>query len=61
MSRSVKDKRAAFKALHQQGCFIIPNPYDVGTARMLEIGEWVSIVAEGVGGVIQAGLVKLFG
>ena len=36
MSRSVKDKRAAFKALHQQGCFIIPNPYDVGTARMLE-------------------------
>ena len=36
MSRSVKEKRAAFKALHQQGCFIIPNPYDVGTARMLE-------------------------
>lgn len=36
MSRSVEEKRAAFKALHQQGCFIIPNPYDVGTARMLE-------------------------
>ena len=36
MSRSVKEKRAAFKALHKEGCFIIPNPYDVGTARMLE-------------------------
>ena len=36
MARSVKEKRAAFKQLHQQGCFIIPNPYDVGTARMLE-------------------------
>ena len=36
MTRSVKQKRADFKALHQQGCFIIPNPYDVGTARMLE-------------------------
>ncbi len=36
MARSVKEKRAAFKQLHQRGCFIIPNPYDVGTARMLE-------------------------
>lgn len=36
MGRSAKEKRAAFKALHEQGCFIIPNPYDVGTARMLE-------------------------
>ncbi len=29
-------KRATFKALHQEGCFALPNPWDVGSARMLE-------------------------
>src|SRR5690349_5000844 len=24
------DKRAAFRKLHESGCFIIPNPFDVG-------------------------------
>ncbi len=28
-------RRAAFRALHQGGCFVIPNPWDVGTARYL--------------------------
>jgi 2-methylisocitrate lyase-like PEP mutase family enzyme len=28
-------RRAAFKALHASGCFIIPNPWDVGSARYL--------------------------
>jgi 2-methylisocitrate lyase-like PEP mutase family enzyme len=30
------DKRAAFRKLHESGCFIIPNPHDVGTARALQ-------------------------
>src|SRR6478735_4124816 len=30
------DKRAAFRKLHESGCFIIPNPYDVGSARALQ-------------------------
>ena len=25
----------AFRGLHQTGCFVIPNPWDVGTARVL--------------------------
>jgi 2-methylisocitrate lyase-like PEP mutase family enzyme len=33
---SVADKRRAFRALHQQGCFVLPNPWDVGSARMLQ-------------------------
>jgi 2-methylisocitrate lyase-like PEP mutase family enzyme len=33
---SVADKRRAFRALHQNGCFVIPNPWNVGTARYLE-------------------------
>jgi 2-methylisocitrate lyase-like PEP mutase family enzyme len=33
---TIADKRRAFRALHQQGCFVIPNPWDVGTARYLQ-------------------------
>ncbi len=29
-------KRAAFRALHAQGCFVLPNPWDVGSARLLQ-------------------------
>jgi 2-methylisocitrate lyase-like PEP mutase family enzyme len=28
-------RRAAFRTLHEGGCFVIPNPWDVGTARYL--------------------------
>ena len=28
-------RRAAFRELHESGCFVIPNPWDVGTARYL--------------------------
>lgn len=27
---------AAFRALHEQGCFILPNPWDAGSAKRLE-------------------------
>jgi 2-methylisocitrate lyase-like PEP mutase family enzyme len=33
---SVADKRRTFRALHQNGCFVIPNPWNVGTARYLQ-------------------------
>ena len=29
-------KRAAFRALHRQGCFVLPNPWDMGSARLLQ-------------------------
>lgn len=29
------DKRGAFRSLHERGCFVLPNPWDVGTARHL--------------------------
>jgi 2-methylisocitrate lyase-like PEP mutase family enzyme len=35
-TRTVAQKRADFRALHQQGCFVIPNPWDTGSARYLE-------------------------
>ena len=30
------DRIAAFHRLHSSGCFVIPNPWDVGSARVLE-------------------------
>jgi 2-methylisocitrate lyase-like PEP mutase family enzyme len=30
------DKRAAFRRLHEAGCFVMPNPWDAGTAAALE-------------------------
>jgi 2-methylisocitrate lyase-like PEP mutase family enzyme len=33
---SIADKRRAFLRLHQHGCFVIPNPWDVGSARYLQ-------------------------
>ena len=35
MTHSVAEKRAAFRDLHQHGCFVLPNPWDVGSARLL--------------------------
>lgn len=36
MAVTVQEKRAAFWALHKQGCFIMPNPWDVGSAIYLQ-------------------------
>ena len=33
---TVAEKRKAFRALHASGCFVIPNPWDVGSARFLQ-------------------------
>jgi len=29
------EKAAEFEALHRSGCFVIPNPWDIGSARLL--------------------------
>src|ERR1700744_1308086 len=36
MPVSTADKRATFRKLHESGCFIIPNPFDVGSAKALQ-------------------------
>lgn len=33
---SITDKRRDFHRLHQAGCFALPNPWDIGSARMLQ-------------------------
>lgn len=33
---SIADKRQTFRRLHESGCFVIPNPWNVGSARYLQ-------------------------
>jgi 2-methylisocitrate lyase-like PEP mutase family enzyme len=33
---SIADKRQTFRELHKSGCFVIPNPWSVGTALYLQ-------------------------
>ena len=32
----IADKRKTFRKLHEAGCFVIPNPWNVGSARYLQ-------------------------
>src|ERR1700738_4001158 len=36
MPITTADKRAAFRKVHETGCFVLPNPWDVGSARALQ-------------------------
>src|SRR5215470_13161582 len=36
MPLTTGDKRATFRKMHERGCFVLPNPFDIGTAKALE-------------------------
>jgi methylisocitrate lyase len=36
MPVTTQDKRAHFRKLHESGCFVLPNPFDVGSAKALQ-------------------------
>lgn len=36
MSMDWKTRRSFFRALHKEGCFVLPNPWDLGGVRRLE-------------------------
>lgn len=36
MRPTIADKRETFRALHDTGCFVIPNPWDAGSAAILQ-------------------------
>ncbi|MFO1273697.1 MAG: isocitrate lyase/phosphoenolpyruvate mutase family protein [Rubrivivax sp.] len=36
MNASIAERRRAFRALHENGCFVIPNPWDAGSACFLQ-------------------------
>lgn len=49
MPRSTAEKRAAFRELHLAGCFVIPNPWDAGSARYLEHAGFQAVASTSSG------------
>jgi 2-methylisocitrate lyase-like PEP mutase family enzyme len=49
-------RRKAFRALHEQGCFVIPNPWDVGSARYLQHLGFAALATTSAGFAFSQGL-----
>ena len=50
------DHRKAFRALHERGCFVIPNPWDVGSARYLQHLGFPALATTSAGFAFSQGL-----
>ncbi|HET6931268.1 MAG TPA: isocitrate lyase/phosphoenolpyruvate mutase family protein, partial [Candidatus Acidoferrum sp.] len=50
------NRRRAFRALHESGCFVIPNPWDVGSARYLQHLGFPALATTSAGGAFSRGL-----
>jgi 2-methylisocitrate lyase-like PEP mutase family enzyme len=49
-------RRKAFRALHDRGCFVIPNPWDVGSARYLQHLGFSALATTSAGFAFSQGL-----
>ncbi|MBM9502703.1 isocitrate lyase/phosphoenolpyruvate mutase family protein [Leptospira sp. 201903071] len=52
----MQNSRKDFKKLHQAGCFVIPNPWDVGTARYLQSLGFRALATTSAGLAFSKGL-----
>jgi 2-methylisocitrate lyase-like PEP mutase family enzyme len=43
MSHAPTDRRAAFRQLHDSGCFLLPNPWDIGGTKRLETAGFKAV------------------
>lgn len=53
---SFESQRAAFKKLHESGCFVIPNPWDVGSATYLQHVGFKAVATTSSGFAYSKGL-----
>jgi 2-methylisocitrate lyase-like PEP mutase family enzyme len=49
-------RRVAFQKLHEADCFVIPNPWDVGTARYLRYLQFPALATTSAGFAFSRGL-----
>lgn len=49
MNADLKSKRVAFRNLHEEGCFVLPNPWDLGSLRRLERLGFVAVASTSAG------------
>ena len=50
------EKRRAFRKLHESGCFVIPNPWDLGSARYLQSLGFKALASTSSGAAWSQGL-----
>src|SRR6202521_1178340 len=53
---SISQARQAFRKLHDGGCFVIPNPWDFGTARYLRHCGFPALATTSSGAAFAMGL-----
>ena len=53
---TIAQKREVFRALHQGGCFAIPNPWDIGSAKYLQRLGFKAIATTSAGFAFSRGL-----
>jgi 2-methylisocitrate lyase-like PEP mutase family enzyme len=53
---TVAEKRQVFRALHERGCFVIPNPWDIGSARYLQGLGFKALASTSAGYAFTLGL-----
>lgn len=56
MPTDISARRAAFRRLHERGCFVLPNPWDVGSARYLQHLGFPAIATTSAGFAFSQGL-----
>lgn len=49
-------RRQAFRTLHEEGCFVMPNPWDVGSARYLQHLGFPALATTSAGFAFSQGL-----
>ncbi len=52
----VAARRAVFRKLHESGCLVIPNPWDIGTARYLQHLGFPALATTSAGFTFSRGL-----
>jgi 2-methylisocitrate lyase-like PEP mutase family enzyme len=52
---SITEKRRTFRSMHEQGCFVIPNPWDIGSARYLQHLGFKALATTSLGYAYAAG------
>lgn len=56
MTEAIAEKRRVFRALHESGCFALPNPWDIGSARYLQHLGFKAIATSSAGFAFSRGL-----
>ncbi len=56
LSDAIEKRRSEFRRLHDRGCFVIPNPWDAGSARYLQHLGFKALATTSAGFAFSRGL-----